>query len=142
MARRNPRALLATGSGFNLTQAKTRAYVGVLLSRGGTQRDARLTAPVLKRRVKKMTASLTGAAVLKKVRSLRAMLDESERQEVATEIEHLQAALRAIARELRGRSRSGQNARPHRLNLPRFPIAGEPRRGLGSTCTYVCYRAV
>jgi hypothetical protein len=50
-------------SKFNLTQTKTRAYVGELLAEHGEAPVIRLTAPLLMGRMKKIRESLGGAAV-------------------------------------------------------------------------------
>ncbi len=88
---------------FNLSQTKTRAYVSTLLAKDGERPAARLTAPLLMGRMKKMHETLAGAAVLKRVRALHADLEASERQALAKEIEKVRDALAAIAREVRGR---------------------------------------
>ena len=90
-------------SKFNLTQTKTRAYVGELLSQTGETPQLRLTGPVLMGRMKKIRESLGGAAVLKKVRALHGDLEASERQALAGEIDKVREVLAAIAREVRGR---------------------------------------
>ena len=90
-------------SKFNLTQTNTRAYVGELLAKKGEARSARLTAPVLLGRVKKIHETLGGAAVVRRVRALHGDLDASERQALVGEIDKAREALSAIARELRGR---------------------------------------
>jgi hypothetical protein len=54
-------------------------------------------------RIKRIHESLSGAAVLKKVKALHADLDASERQALAGEIDKVREVLTAIAREVRGR---------------------------------------
>jgi hypothetical protein len=88
---------------FNLTQTKTTAYVSELLSETGTEREVRLTAPLLMGRMKKIHENLSGAAVLKKIRALQAELDAAERKALASEVEKVRDVLTAIAREVRGR---------------------------------------
>jgi hypothetical protein len=90
-------------SKFNLTQTKTRAYVGALLAKDGERPAVRLTAPLLMGRMKKMHESLAGAGVLKRVRALQVDLEAAERQALAKEIDKVRDALAAIAREVRGR---------------------------------------
>jgi hypothetical protein len=90
-------------SKFNLTQTKTRAYVGELLAQGGDAPKVRLTAPVLMSRLRKLRESLDGAAVMRKVRALHGDLEAPERQALAGEIDKLREVLSAIAREVRGR---------------------------------------
>jgi hypothetical protein len=88
---------------FNLTQTKTRTYVGELLAKDGSERRVRLTAPLLMGRMKKIHESLSGASVLRKLRALHGELEASERQALAGEIEKARDALTAVAREVRGR---------------------------------------
>jgi hypothetical protein len=90
-------------SRFNLTQTKTSEYVGELLASTGDPRPARLTAPMLVSRMKKMQDALGGAATLRRVRSIHGELSPAERQEVAGEIDKVRDVLSAIAREVRGR---------------------------------------
>lgn len=90
-------------SRWNLTQTKTSAYVSELLAETGQAPAVRLTAPLLMGRIKKMHESLGGAAILRKVREIRADLEPGERQEIAGEIEKVREVLTAIAREMRGR---------------------------------------
>ena len=90
-------------SKFNLTQTKTRAYVGELLARTGEPVKVRLTAPVLVNRLKKLRESLDGAAVLRRVRALHGELEAPERQAIAGEIDKLREVLSALAREMRAR---------------------------------------
>jgi polyhydroxyalkanoate synthesis regulator phasin len=78
-------------SKFNLTQTKTREYVGEILAQSGSARQVRISGPVLIGRMRKLRESLDGAAVLRKVRALHA------------ELEKLREVLQAIAREVRGR---------------------------------------
>jgi len=88
---------------FNLTQTKTNAYVSELLAESGEAPNVRLTAPLLMGRMKKIHESLSGAAVLKKVRALQEELDVAERKALAGEIDKVREVLTAIAREVRGR---------------------------------------
>jgi hypothetical protein len=90
-------------SKFNLTQTKTRAYVGELLAKEGDAPVVRLTAPLLMGRMKKLRESLGGAATLRKIRTLHGDLDTKERQALAGEIDKVREVLTAIAREVRGR---------------------------------------
>jgi hypothetical protein len=90
-------------SKFNLTQAKTKAYVSELLAESGEAPVVRLTAPMLMGRMKKMRETLGGASVLRKIRALHGDLDASERQALAGEIDKVREVLSAIAREVRGR---------------------------------------
>jgi hypothetical protein len=66
--------------------------VNGLLAEDGAAPSVRLTAPLLMGRMKKIRESLSGAAVLKKVRALKLVLDDSNRQ-----------VLGALAREVRAR---------------------------------------
>jgi len=89
---------------FNLTQTKTSAYVSELLAESGdAPPNVRLTAPLLMGRMKKMHESLSGAAVLRKVRALQVELEVAERKALAREIDKVRDVLTAIAREVRGR---------------------------------------
>ena len=88
---------------FNLTQTKTTAYVSELLAESGAPPSVRLTAPLLMGRMKKIHESLSGAAVLKKVRALQEGMDAAERKALAGEIDKVREVLTAIAREVRGR---------------------------------------
>ncbi len=88
---------------WNLTQTKTSAYVSELLAETGQAPAVRLTGPLLMGRIKKMHESLSGPALLRKVRAIRADLEPAERQEIAGEIEKVREVLTAIAREMRGR---------------------------------------
>lgn len=90
-------------SKFNLTQTKTSAYVGELLSETGEAPEIRLTAPLLMGRMKKIHESLGSPTVLKKVRALHGDLDAAERQALAAEIHKVRDLLSALAREVRGR---------------------------------------
>jgi hypothetical protein len=90
-------------SKFNLTQTKTTEYVNELLAEDGEAPSIRLTAPVLMGRMKKIRESLGGAAVLKKVRALKADLEDSDRQALAGEIDKVREVLGALAREVRAR---------------------------------------
>lgn len=90
-------------SKFNLTQTKTTEYVNELLAEDGEAPTLRLTAPLLMGRMKKIRESLGGAAVLKKVRGLKADLDDSDRQALAGEIDKVREVLGALAREVRAR---------------------------------------
>ena len=90
-------------SKFNLTQTKTRAYVGELLAQTGEPAKVRLTAPVLMNRMKRLRESLDGAAVLRRVRAIHGELETTERQAIAGEIDKLREVLSAIAREMRAR---------------------------------------
>ncbi len=90
-------------SKFNLTQTKTRAYVGELLAKDGEAPVVRLTAPLLMGRMKKIRETLGGAAVLRKIRTLHGEIEASERQALAGEIDKVREVLTAIAREVRGR---------------------------------------
>jgi hypothetical protein len=88
---------------FNLTQTKTRAYVGELLAHDGESQVVRLTAPLLMGRMKKIHETLGSANVLRKVRSLHGKLEAAERRALVEEIEKARDALTAVAREVRGR---------------------------------------
>jgi hypothetical protein len=90
-------------SKFNLTQTKTTEYVNELLAEDGEAPTLRLTAPLLMGRMKKIRESLAGAAVLKKVRALKADLEDSDRQALAGEIDKVREVLGALAREVRAR---------------------------------------
>jgi hypothetical protein len=73
------------------------------LREAAQHRSARLTAPVLLGRVKKIHETLGGAAVVRRVRALHGDLEASERHALVGEIDKAREALSAIARELRGR---------------------------------------
>lgn len=90
-------------SKFNLTQTKTREYVGELLAKDGSARQVRITGPVLIGRMRKLRESLDSAAVLRKVRALHTELEPAQRQEIVGEIEKLREVLQAMVREVRGR---------------------------------------
>ncbi len=90
-------------SKFNLTQTKTREYVAAVIAEDGGSREVRLTAPVLKNRMKKLSKGLGGAGMLRKVRTMSATLEPAARQEITREVENLRAILQSIVRELRGR---------------------------------------
>ena len=87
---------------FNLTQNKTRTYVGALLAKDGEGR-VRLTAPLLMVRMKKIHETLGSASMLRKIRALHGALEVAERQALVGEIEKARDALTAVAREVRGR---------------------------------------
>ena len=53
--------------------------------------------------MKKIRESLSGAAVLKKVRALKVDLDDSNRQALVGEIDKVRDVLGALAREVRAR---------------------------------------
>lgn len=89
-------------SKFDLSQAKTREYVGELLARDSSGR-ARITGPVLAGRIKKLRESLGSAAALRRVRALHGELDHDERRAIVGEIDQLREVLSSVARELRGR---------------------------------------
>ena len=74
-----------------------------LLAESGAPPSVRLTAPLLMGRMKKIHESLSGAAVLKKVRALQEGMDAAERKALAGEIDKVREVLTAIAREVRGR---------------------------------------
>ena len=88
---------------FNLTQTKTKAYVGELLAKEADAPAVRLTAPLLIGRMKKIHETLGSASVLRKIRALHGELDVAERQALVGEIEKARDALTAVAREVRGR---------------------------------------
>jgi hypothetical protein len=90
-------------SKFKLTQTKTRQYVGALLAKRGGSAQARLTPPILVRRISKLRESLDGAAVMRRVKAMQADLDSGDRRAIAAEIDKLREVLSAIAREIRGR---------------------------------------
>jgi hypothetical protein len=77
--------------------------VNGLLAEDGAAPSVRLTAPLLMGRMKKIRESLSGAAVLKKVRALKLVLDDSNRQALAGEIDKVRDVLGALAREVRAR---------------------------------------
>lgn len=89
-------------SRFNLTQAKTIAYVGELMAEAGQPKSVRLTAPMIIGRMKRIQKTLGGAATLKRLRTLHDLAPE-ERVAVAGEIDKVRELLSAIAREVRGR---------------------------------------
>ncbi|CAN5555171.1 hypothetical protein BH09MYX1_BH09MYX1_10640 [soil metagenome] len=88
---------------FKLTQVKTEAYVSSLLAESGTPTEVRLTGPLLLGRMKKLHETLSGASVLKKVRTLRGDLKPKERDALVSELEKVRDVITAIAREVRGR---------------------------------------
>jgi hypothetical protein len=90
-------------SKFNLTQTKTSAYVGELMSEAGEAKAVRLTAPMMIGRMKKIHESLGGAAMLKRMRALHGNLDPAQRQALVGEIDKVREVLSALAREVRGR---------------------------------------
>jgi hypothetical protein len=88
---------------FNLTQTKTKAYVGELLAKEGEAQAVRLTAPLLIGRMKKIHETLGSASTLRKLRALHGELEVAERKALVVEIEKARDALTAVAREVRGR---------------------------------------
>ena len=89
---------------FNLTQTKTTAYVRALLTESGAPPTRlRISAPMLSGRMKKVSESFGGAAILKRARALHNELDGPERQALVSEIEKARDVLTALAKEVRGR---------------------------------------
>lgn len=88
-------------SKFNLTQSKTREYVGELIAEEGGERQVRLSAPAIVSRVKKLRESLGSAAALRKVKAISGTLPAAKRHEVMAEIEKLRHVLDALTKELR-----------------------------------------
>jgi hypothetical protein len=90
-------------SKFNLTQTKTSAYVGELMSEAGEAKVVRLTGPMMIGRMKKIHESLGGPSMLKRMRALRGDLDPAQRETLVGEIDKVREVLSAIAREVRRR---------------------------------------
>lgn len=88
---------------FDLSHAKTRAYVTELLGAGGTPRRVSFTAPALAGRVKKLRESLDGAAVQRRLQAIKADLEPAQREALATELERLRGVLAALVKTVRGR---------------------------------------
>jgi hypothetical protein len=90
-------------SELDLSQAKTREYVTVLMAQAGKPRQVRLTSKALAARVRKSHGALAGAAVLRRVRALRAEMPAEERAAFAADIERLRSALGDLLQAVRGR---------------------------------------
>ncbi|MBK7395299.1 MAG: hypothetical protein IPJ34_03100 [Myxococcales bacterium] len=88
---------------WNLTQTKTREYVGQLLGKDGKARQLRLTAPLLAGRVRKLRDDLGSAPVLRRVKELRTTLSVEDRAALAEELDGLRSVLVELARAVRGR---------------------------------------
>lgn len=88
---------------FDLSHAKTRAYVTGLLAARGTPRRVSFTGPALAGRVKKLRESLDGAAVQRRLQAIKADLEPDQREALATELERLRGVLAALVKTVRAK---------------------------------------
>lgn len=86
---------------FNLTQPKTREYVGTLLAESGRPKQMRVTGKTLATRVRKMRESLGAAGFVRRVKEMHAELEAAERAKIAGEIDKLRDVLAELARTLK-----------------------------------------
>lgn len=86
---------------FNLTQAKTKAYVTQLLAGDGKKRQIRLTHAGLVSRVRRLRESLGAHGVLRKAEALAVRLTDEQRAQLVDEVEQLLAVLGDVSRAVR-----------------------------------------
>ncbi|HSQ67662.1 MAG TPA: hypothetical protein VLM85_30840 [Polyangiaceae bacterium] len=88
-------------SAMDMSQAKTREYVTSLMQKDGRARQVRLTARGLSARVRKFHQGLDGAALGKRLGTLRASLKPTEREALLREVEAVRKLLGDVARAMR-----------------------------------------
>ena len=90
-------------SELDLSQTKTKAYVTTLLAAAGRSRQIRVTPKRLTGHVEKLRALLGKPAMLRRVREMRTIMTDAERNALVGEVEKLRGALDEVVRAVKSR---------------------------------------